>query len=416
VYTAVLAMASDHEKPHHPARSLIRLLWRTPLFAVPFSAFFGTLYGATWEAYKGAYVVSLLFAYVITLCIWLTETLILPRVQRPTATGRKPPPWIFPALYCAASLFGSFVAAVIAHFTLIPGLLGNTRAIVLITMFSLIFCGLFMGIVSAVTFYRQAIDKAKAEEELNLARRIQRSFLLTNFPQRPRFEIHAVNISSKQVSGDFYDVVPAGNGACLLAIADVAGKGVPAALLSSMLQASLRTQALREKSVASILENINALVYRSTAVHQFATFFLARLDEDTLRLEFSNAGHNHPIVFRKAGGREMLVRGGVVVGILEDARFEEETMTLEAGDRLVLYTDGVTEAENRRGELYGEERLHALVAALPRDLSCEQVTDRILAGVRAHLAGADAGDDITLMVLRVLDADAGGSQHARLGG
>jgi sigma-B regulation protein RsbU (phosphoserine phosphatase) len=155
--------------------------------------------------------------------------------------------------------------------------------------------------------------------------------------------------------------------------------------------------------VAAILENINTLVYRSTSVHQFATFFLARLEEDTLRLDFSNAGHNHPVLFRRDGGRELLDRGGVVVGILEDARYEQDGRVLAPGDRLVLYTDGVTEAANPRGELFGEERLYALVDSLPVDLTSEQVTDRILQGVRTHLAGTDAGDDITLMVLRVLE-------------
>ena len=395
--------------PKAPGRfhSFVTLLWRTPLWAVPFGLFFGTLYGARPAAYRDAYILSLHFAYVISLFIWGTEHFVLPRIHRPTPAGRKPPLWIYPVTYSATAVFGTFIAALIAHFTFLPGWLGNPRAILLLAMFSVLFSGLIMGIVSAVTFYREVIDKVKAEEEMNLARRIQRSFLLTSFPQRPRFEVHAVNLSSKQVSGDFYDVVPAGDHACLLAIADVAGKGVPAALLSSMLQASLRTQANHERSVAAILENINTLVYRSTSVHQFATFFLARLEEDTMRLDFSNAGHNHPIVFRRSGGREMLVRGGVVVGILEDARFEEETMTLEPGDRLVLYTDGVTEAANRRGELYGEERLHELVSALPHDLTSEQVTDRILEGVRAHLGGIDAGDDITLMVLRVLEPVAG---------
>jgi stage II sporulation SpoE-like protein len=395
-------MATARAEPG-PLRSFLRILWRAPLFAVPFALFFGTLYGAKREVYRDAYLLSLHFSFVISLFIWGAEYSLLPRILRPTAAGRKPPPWTYPVSYAVVAITGTFAAAMIANFTFLPGWLGNARAILLLAMFAVIFCALIMGIVSAVSFYRQAIDQAKAEEELHLARRIQRSFLLTHFPRRPRFEVHAVNLSSKQVSGDFYDVVPAGDGACLIAIADVAGKGVPAALMSSMLQASLRTQALREPSVAAILENINTLVYRSTSVHQFATFFLARLDERTLRLDFSNAGHNHPIVFRKAGGREMLERGGVVVGILEDARFEQGTVSLEPGDRLVLYTDGVTEAASPRGELYGEERLYGLVASLPQGLSSEQVTDRILAGVRAHLEGADAGDDITLMVLRVLE-------------
>ena len=352
---------------------------------------------------RDAYGLSLVFSYSVSLSIWTLEHLILPRVVRPTASGRKPPPWVFPLSYSMAAILGSFFAALVLHFTIMPGMLGSARAILLITMFTLIFCGLVMGIVSAVTFYRQAIDKTKAEEEMNIARRIQRSFLLTNFPKRPRFEVHAINISSKQVSGDFYDVVPAGNDACLLAIADVAGKGVPAALMSSMLQASLRTQAPRERSVAAILQNINALVYRSATVHQFATFFLARLEEDTLRFDFSNARHNYPVLFRRGGARQLLVKGGGLVGIQEDARFEEESLTLEPGDRLVLYTDGVTEAANARGELLGDEPLFAMIGALPANLSSEQVTERILAGVRAHLDGTDAGDDITLMVLRVLE-------------
>ena len=393
-------------RPHEiksPLRSFLRQLWVTPLLSLPFALFFGTLFGANRSAYQGAYLVSLVFGYSVSLSIWGLESFALHRVARPTTAGRKPPPWVYPAWYGGVSILGSVVGAIIVHFTLVPGLLGSVRSIFMLAMFTLIFCGLFLGIASAVTFYREAIDKVRAEEEMNLARRIQRSFLLTQFPQRPRFEMHAVNISSKQVSGDFYDVVPAGDGACLIAIADVAGKGVPAALLSSMLQASLRTQANHERSVAAILENINTLVYRSTSVHQFATFFLARLEEDTLRLAFSNAGHNHPVVFRRGGGREMLVRGGVVVGILEDARFEEEALTLEPGDRLVLYTDGVTEAANARGELFGEEALYELVTGLPGDLTSEQVTDRILEGVRTHLAGVDAGDDITLVVLRVLE-------------
>jgi hypothetical protein len=386
-----------------PLRSFLHHLWVTPLLSVLFAVFFGTLYGGGWAAYRGAYLVALVFGYSVSLGIWALEAFGLPRLTRPTRTGRKPPPWVHIAWYGGVSMFGAVIGAIIVHFTLIPGLLGNARSILMLGMFTVIFCGLFLGVATAVNFYREAIDKARAEEELNLARRIQRSFLLTQFPQRPRFEMHAVNISSKQVSGDFYDVVPAGNGACLIAIADVAGKGVPAALLSGMLQASLRTQAIHQPSVAAILENINSVVYRSTSVHQFATFFLARLEEDTLRLAFSNAGHNHPVVFRRGGGREMLVKGGVVVGILEEARFEEEVLTLGPGDRLVLYTDGVTEAANARGELFGEDALYDLVSRLPRDLSSEQVTDRILEGVRAHLAGVDAGDDITLVVLRVLE-------------
>lgn len=251
---------------------------------------------------------------------------------------------------------------------------------------------------------RERVAVARFEEELNLARQIQRTSLLSTFPPIPRCEVHALYIPSKQVGGDFYDVVPVGDGSHLVAIADVSGKGMPAALLSAMLQASLRTQAETVPSLSAILGNINSLLFRSTEIGQFATFFLARVDGASLRLSFSNAGHNWPVVVRAAGGgRELLERGGTVLGILEDARFEEAHVALAPGDVVVLYTDGISEATNRDGELYGEERLYALLDALPRGLPARAVTERMLDAVRGFLDQVEAQDDITIVVLRVLE-------------
>ncbi len=190
-------------------RSFLALLWRTPLLAAPFALFFGTLYGAKPAAYREAYLDSLLFAFVISLTIWALEQFVVPLLRRPSPRGRPLPPWVVTAAFAAASLTGTFIAALIGNYTIMPGILGSARAIAIVGMFAVLFSGLFLGIISAVTFYRKAIDKARAEEELDLARRIQRSFLISSFPQRPRFEVHAVNLSSRQVSGDFYDVVPA---------------------------------------------------------------------------------------------------------------------------------------------------------------------------------------------------------------
>ncbi len=370
---------------------------------MPFAIFFGTLNGANRAIYVLAYVVSLYFAYAIGLALWTLEQFVLPRLEDPEdrPSGKRMLRHV--ALYGGASVIGAFAAAAAVHFTVMPGFLGSARNVMVIGMFTLLFSALFIGIATATAYYGKALERAKAEEELHLARRIQRSFLLSQFPTMPRLEVHAINISSKQVSGDFYDVVAAGPDAFLLAIADVAGKGVPAALLSSMLQASLRTQAGAIPSVAAILKNINTLVYRSTAVHQFATFFLARIEEDTLRLAYSNAGHNYPVVFRRSGERVTLERGGTVVGILESAEFEEGNLVLEPGDRVVFYTDGINEAANESGELFGEERLCRLVASLPAQLSASETTERILEGVRGFLDGTEAGDDMTVMVLRVLE-------------
>ncbi len=251
---------------------------------------------------------------------------------------------------------------------------------------------------------RDRVKVARIEEELNLAHQIQQTFLNGEIPPLPRCEVHAVNLPSRQVGGDYYDVVPTPDGSFLVAIADVAGKGVPAALLSSMLQAALRTQARSVESPAEILRNINALVYRSTAVHQFATFFLARVSPDGCRMAYANAGHNWPAVLRKNGEREWLKTGGTILGIMEDVAMEEDSITLTAGDVLVFYTDGISEATNSEGELYTEERLIDFVAALPPALNPEAIAVSILREIERHLGRLEAQDDRTLVVLRVQEA------------
>jgi hypothetical protein len=389
----------------HPAlRSFLHMLWRQPLYAVPFAIFFGTIFGGrTLENYLDAYVLSLVFSFSVGVAIWTTRYFLAPRLFPRNRIEDTKAIVLEGLLFAGMSVVGSFVAAVILHFTLMPGFLGSPRQFLLISMFALMFGVFGTGLAYAYFFYLEALEKAKSEQELTLARRIQRSFLIEDFPVRPRFEVHAVNISSKQVSGDFYDVVPAGDGSYLIAIADVAGKGVGAALLSSMLQASLRTQADGSGSVARVLANINTLVYRSTAVNQFATFFLARMDERTLTFSYCNAGHNYPIVFRRRGGCEMLERGGTIVGILENVAYEEASIQLEPGDRVVLYTDGINEAANAGGELFGEQRLIAAVEAMPHHLSPGEITEGIVAEVRAFLAGVEPGDDMTVLALRVLE-------------
>jgi sigma-B regulation protein RsbU (phosphoserine phosphatase) len=248
---------------------------------------------------------------------------------------------------------------------------------------------------------RDRVAVARFEEELNLARQIQTRSLLSTFPRLPRCDVHALTIPSKHVGGDLYDVVPAGDGSWLVAIADVSGKGVPAALLSSMLQAALRTQAGSVTAPAEILRNINQLMYRSTAIQQFASFFLARLDAERLELVFSNAGHNWPVLQRRDGRRRLLERGGVLLGILEGVGFEEERLSLEPGDLLVLYTDGVSEAANAAGDMFAEERLYEAVAAMPGELTAREVAERLLGTLRDFLDGTEPQDDVTLVVVRV---------------
>ncbi|HET8645411.1 MAG TPA: PP2C family protein-serine/threonine phosphatase, partial [Vicinamibacteria bacterium] len=269
-------------------------------------------------------------------------------------------------------------------------------------MYSLLFSGLFTGIALVYQYHRSSLEHARREKELELARRIQRTFLPSHFPPSARVEVHAVNVPSRGVSGDFYDVVAAGD-ALLLAIADVEGKSMAAALLSTALQASLRTQTPWVGAVAPIVTNINAFVCQRSGEAQFATFFLARLADGGLRLTYCNAGHNPPLLLRADRSRTTLETGGPMLGVLESIPYQEAEVELQPGDRLVFYTDGITEATSPAGEEFQTERLAAVVEGLDSALPSAEVTSRILDEVRRFTRDAEPSDDRTLIVVRVRD-------------
>jgi len=246
----------------------------------------------------------------------------------------------------------------------------------------------------------ESLERAALEEELHLARQIQASYLPSVFPRLPSVELSDTNVPSKQVGGDYYDCVDTGD-ALLIAVADVVGKGVPAALLMSMLQASLRTMAGDRRSLCDMVRQLNQLILQSGIEGKFATFFLARLDPVTLRLEYSNAGHNPPILLRADGRIEWLSHGGLLLGIFEDPRTSETSLRLAAGDRLVLYTDGITEAANPALEMFGEERLAQALAATPRDTDAAELVDAVLRAVHEFCEGEEPGDDMTVVAVRM---------------
>jgi len=376
------------------------MLWRQALIALPMAGFFAVIYGSRADAFVRALQMSLVFSYVIGFLLWLLGYFVLPRLPEKPGESSTSAVLRISFSYMVTSILGAGISAWILHVTIMPGFLGSGRGVATVAMYTLLFSVLFTGVILAFIFYRDAIQRAKAEQELDLARRIQRAFLISQFPSSPRIDVHAVNVSSRQVSGDFYDVVPTGD-SLLLAIADVSGKGVAAALMSSMLQASLRTQAGTVDSVAGMLLSMNRLLCGGAPTGKFATFFLARVDESTLELRYSNAGHNYPLLRRADGSVRELDQGGLLLGIQEDIHLTESSLQLSPGDCIVLYTDGITEAANGRNELFGEAKLAAFLSALPVTLSASEIADRALAEVRAHLDGVEPGDDMTLVVVRV---------------
>lgn len=257
--------------------------------------------------------------------------------------------------------------------------------------------------------YEENLAKSVLEEELAVARRIQQQFLPARLPEMGRFGIAAMNVPNKQVGGDYYDIVDVGSGSYLITIADVAGKGVPAALLASMVQASVRTQAQDGKPICEMMDRLNRLVFDATPDDRFATCFLARVSGGGNgapgkgpSLSFSNAGHNYPILLPVAGGSRFLDFGGIPLGIHSDCAYAETSTPLQKGDALILYTDGITDARNRVMEDYGEEQLLAFASTLGRDLSARELLDSIAQDLSRFTQGAEQADDITLVALKVL--------------
>jgi serine phosphatase RsbU (regulator of sigma subunit) len=248
--------------------------------------------------------------------------------------------------------------------------------------------------------YKESLEKTILEEELAVARRIQQQFLPSRLPRTSGFALAGLNAPSKAVGGDYYDTVDIGEGRYLVAIADVAGKGVPAALLASMVQAAIRTQAPDRKPVGELMGRLNRLVHEATPEDRFATCVLAEVKEDGSALSFSNAGHNYPILRSANGTCRFLHEGGIPLGIEPGFVYPEGTAVLQPGDALVMYTDGITDARNRLGEDFGEERLISLVERLPDRLTADEIVRTIADEVARFSDGADQIDDITLLALK----------------
>jgi len=247
--------------------------------------------------------------------------------------------------------------------------------------------------------YKDTVEKEKLEEEVHLASEIQQRLLPEAPPVMKNAEILGAMRTCREVGGDFYDYVDLAPGITGFAMADVSGKGIPASLLMTTLQAGFRAEATTEKSPADVLTALNRLLYDRSDLSRFATFFYAVYDEETGILKFSNGGAFPPIIIRGDGSITKLQRGGILVGVDPDSNFSNGVLKLRSGDLLFSYTDGFIDQERSSGAYFGEERLIAFLKA-NRELELEQLMEKLFRDVLAF-GGGNVTDDMTALILRV---------------
>lgn len=241
--------------------------------------------------------------------------------------------------------------------------------------------------------------RIRLQEEVRLARTIQQNLLPKSVPELEGYEIVGSTRPAQSVGGDYYDFIPLDTGRVALCLGDVSGKGMPAALLMAHLQAAIRGQTLMRASPRDALGRSNTLLYESTDNDRFATCFYGVLDAREHRLQYANAGHDHPILCNGSSTPRQLDTGGLVLGVLPDMDYDEASVSLGPGDLLVIYSDGITDAADAADREFGLDRLHHALRE-GRDRPAPELLEGIYRAVDAHAGGAPQTDDMTLIVIR----------------
>jgi len=253
------------------------------------------------------------------------------------------------------------------------------------------------------------VAEERLRRELALAAEVQRRLLPERPPEGLAVELAGFCQPARGVGGDYYDFIKFDNQRLGVAIADVAGKGIAAALLMSTVQATLRSlsagdngQGYANGSLADMVATLNRLLCNSTRGANYVTFFYAQFDQATQRLAYVNAGHNPPFFFRANPSRDFrsLTSGGMFVGMFEHCGYEQEVVQMQPGDVLIAFTDGLSEALNEQGEEFDEERIKEALAATAH-LSVNEIRDELVRRVKEWIASAPQHDDLTFIVMKV---------------
>ncbi|HEX5085666.1 MAG TPA: SpoIIE family protein phosphatase [Blastocatellia bacterium] len=253
--------------------------------------------------------------------------------------------------------------------------------------------------LESVRLMHEEREKKQIEQELGVARQVQVALSPTAFKVPDYFEIAAHNIPSRYVGGDFYDFISLRDNRSAFALGDVSGKGVAAALLAAMAQGALQSQFTGNMPLAEVVSSLNKVLVQRSDSNRFITLFCATLDPDG-HFTYINAGHNPPVLARSNGEAETLTTKSVLLGAFDFVEYKPRQTRLGAGDVVVMYTDGVTEAVDADNQMFGDDQLENLVKESV-NLSAEEIKQKILDAVLNFTAGLPQGDDITLIVLKM---------------
>lgn len=255
--------------------------------------------------------------------------------------------------------------------------------------------------IEKALLHQERLEKRRLDSELAVARQVQRSLLPDRDPDIPGFDISGITVPCEEISGDYYDFIAFPNHQLGIALADVSGKGVPAALIMASFRASLRAQVRNDFALRDIMRKVNYLLWESIASYQYVTGIYGVLDPYSRRLSFSDAGHNPMIILHKDGTYEEASCGNTVLGIFEDRDYSECFRVLNPGDLLALYTDGVTEA-NRDGVEFGIPGIIATLRKL-RHLPSRDIARGLYADVMEYSGQTVLDDDLTVVIIKALE-------------
>jgi phosphoserine phosphatase RsbU/P len=262
-----------------------------------------------------------------------------------------------------------------------------------------------------IILIKENIEKQKIENEIKLAKEIQNILLPTDIPKFKDYDIFGKHNPALEVGGDYFDIIEIGKTKALIVIADVSGKGLPASLLMSNIQSAVHAfveaDIINDNQLSEITRKLNRLIFKNTSSEKFITFFWGLLDTCNNTITYTNAGHNHPFLFnRKILNKkdpnlkpDKLSTGGIMLGIIDSFKFEKDIKKIEKGDLIFLYTDGITEAQNFKGEEFGEKKLIKLIMKFHK-LSTKEIVDAVINKVYEFAGELNQYDDQTLIVIK----------------